>query len=101
MAGCTSAAVEAGLSKATVFNYFPRKDDLIFAGPAAHVGDPGDIVRRRAAGESVVQALRRVYLSELAERQPQTGMSPEAAGVIRLIVDTLFTAEPLPRDART
>jgi AcrR family transcriptional regulator len=81
-------AAESDVSKMTVFNYFPRKEDLVLAGPAAHVDDTSRIVRERAPGESVVAALRRVYLEELAQRAPQTGLRSDLTKIVQLIMTT-------------
>ena len=57
----------AAVSKMTVFNYFPRKEDLFFdRGPEA-VAVLTATIRERATDETPIGALRRV-LSRLAEQ---------------------------------
>ncbi|NUT50743.1 MAG: TetR/AcrR family transcriptional regulator [Saccharothrix sp.] len=60
-------AEAAGVSKVTVFNYFPRKEDMFFD----RLPQARDLltaaIRDRAAGESPVAALRRLFV-ELAEQ---------------------------------
>jgi AcrR family transcriptional regulator len=51
-------AREAEVSEATVFNYFPTKEDLVYAGMEAYEGDLLEAVRGRPKGTSVVSAFR-------------------------------------------
>ncbi|MGC0418296.1 TetR family transcriptional regulator [Embleya sp. AB8] len=83
-------AAGANVSKMTVFNYFPAKEDLILAPMEAHVGEPARVVRDRAVGENVIEALRRHFLTALRERDPVVGLSddPKILSVHRLILDT-------------
>ena len=48
----------ADVSTATVFNYFPAKEDLVYDGMAAFNASVIDAVRGRPAGTSVVAAFR-------------------------------------------
>jgi AcrR family transcriptional regulator len=68
-----AAAID--MSKMTVFNYFPTKEDLVMHQIADHVDEATEIVRHRAPGESPVAALRRSFLADLADRNPTTGLS--------------------------
>ncbi|MFJ1755836.1 TetR family transcriptional regulator [Kitasatospora sp. NPDC088134] len=81
-------AEAAEVSKMTVFNYFPRKEDIALAGSAAHATDLALAVARRAPGESVVAAVRRHHLTELAERAPQSGLSEHVVPMVRMIMST-------------
>jgi AcrR family transcriptional regulator len=49
----------AEVSEATVFNYFPRKEDLVFQGMEAFEEQLLAAIRDRPAGESVLQAFGR------------------------------------------
>ncbi|WP_326821150.1 TetR family transcriptional regulator [Streptosporangium sp. NBC_01756] len=83
-------AAATDVSKKTVFNYFPAKEDLVMAPMEEHVDEPARIVRDRAAGESAVTALRRHFVAALAARDAATGLSdaPETLDVQRLIRTT-------------
>jgi AcrR family transcriptional regulator len=52
-------AKEADVSEATVFNYFPTKQDLFFSGMEAFEEMLVEAVRERPAGETVLRAFRR------------------------------------------
>jgi AcrR family transcriptional regulator len=52
----------AEVSEATVFNYFPTKEDLVFQGMEAFEAELLAAVRDRAAGESTVAAFFRFAL---------------------------------------
>ena len=75
-------AEAAGVSKMTVTNYFPRKEDLCFDAHEEFVRVPSRIVAGRAAGESALAALRRAHLQALDRRDPTPGYS---AGLARVI----------------
>jgi AcrR family transcriptional regulator len=51
-------AAAAGVSTATVFNYFPTKEDLIYDGMESFHAALVDAIRSRPAGTSVVSAFR-------------------------------------------
>ena len=55
-------AREAEVSEATVFNYFPTKEDLVFHRMEAFEDELLDAVRDRPEGESIVQAFGRFVL---------------------------------------
>jgi AcrR family transcriptional regulator len=55
-------AREAEVSEATVFNYFPTKEDLVFHRMEAFEDELVEAVRDRPAGESIVQAFGRFVL---------------------------------------
>src|SRR5579859_935664 len=80
-------AEAANVSKMTVFNYFPTKEDLALAPIEEHVADEARVVRERASGESALQALRRTYLAELAERATQTGLHEAAMPITRMVLE--------------
>jgi len=55
-------AREARVSEATVFNYFPRKEDLLYSRLEGFGERLVEAVDSRAAGESVLDAVRRFLL---------------------------------------
>ncbi|NUW29849.1 TetR family transcriptional regulator [Nonomuraea sp. SMC257] len=83
-----AAAVQ--VSKKTVFNYFPTKEDIVIAPMEAHVDDAAQVVRERAPGETVVAALRRHFLDLLARHDASVGLNdkPAVLDVQRLIRTT-------------
>lgn len=56
----------ASVSKMTVTNYFPRKEDLVFDQAEVIVRSLADTVTKRAPGESVLTSIRRDYAERLA-----------------------------------
>ena len=73
-------AEAAGVSKMTVFNYFPRKEDLFLDRHADRLRELEDVVRERLSGESAVAALRRHQHELLAARHPLSGAIEGAHG---------------------
>ncbi|SDH17834.1 TetR/AcrR family transcriptional regulator [Klenkia brasiliensis] len=69
----------AGVSSVTVFNHFPRKEDLFFDRTDEAVDLLRAAVRDRPAGLDVVDGLRAAVLRMLDERHPLTGADPRAA----------------------
>ena len=55
----------ADVSEGTVFNYFPAKEDLFYSGMEAFEADLVDAVRRRPAGQPLLDAFRRFVLGRL------------------------------------
>jgi AcrR family transcriptional regulator len=56
----------AGVSKMTVTNYFPRKEDLVFDRADAIIRSLADAVDARAPGESLLAAIRRDFAERMA-----------------------------------
>ncbi|MBV6697637.1 TetR/AcrR family transcriptional regulator [Kitasatospora aureofaciens] len=83
-------AAAAEISKMTVFNYFPTKEDLVMAPMEQHLGEPARVVRERAPGASAVTALREHYLAALAAFDPATGLNDDQVvlDVVRLVHHT-------------
>ena len=67
-------AEAAGVSKMTVFNYFPRKEDLFFDRWPAFAEMITSAVRERPATQSAPEALRDMWLGLLDGRHPLSGM---------------------------
>jgi AcrR family transcriptional regulator len=79
----------AQVSEATVFNYFPTKEDLVYSGLEAFETSLLDAVRQRAPGESVPAAFGRYLLSShglLVAGEPEA--QQQLVTVSRLINDS-------------
>ena len=63
----------AGVSKMTVFNYFPRKEDLYLDRHLDRLRELEAVVRDRPAGEPVSVAMRRYHHELLSARHPLSG----------------------------
>ncbi|MET8625228.1 TetR family transcriptional regulator [Kitasatospora sp. NPDC004669] len=83
-------AAAAEVSKMTVFNYFPTKEDLVMGPMEQHLDEPARVVRDRAPGVSAVVALREHFLAALVNRDPATGLNDDQVvlDVVRLIHET-------------
>ncbi|SEH01985.1 DNA-binding transcriptional regulator, AcrR family [Nonomuraea solani] len=86
----TEIAAAAGVSKPTLFKYFPTKEDLVLHQIADHQDESARVVRERAAGEAPVAALRRHFLDGLARRDPVTGLNdhPQVVAYHRMVFGT-------------
>jgi AcrR family transcriptional regulator len=62
----SQVADAAGVSKMTVTNYFPRKEDLVFDRAEVIIRGLADAVAARAPGESLLAAIRRDYAERIA-----------------------------------
>ncbi len=85
----SEVAKEAEVSEATVFNYFPTKEDLVYEGLERFEEEMLQAVRERPTGESVVQAFGRFVLQvrgDLASEDKQTAKS--LAKISRMIVSS-------------
>ncbi|MEV4070045.1 TetR/AcrR family transcriptional regulator [Nonomuraea fuscirosea] len=86
----TEIAAAAGVSKPTLFKYFPSKEDLVLHRIADHLGESARVVREREPGRSPLEALRRHFLDRLAAHDPVTGLNdhPEVVAYHRLVFST-------------
>ena len=73
-------AEAAGVSKMTVFNYFPRKEDLFFDRWPAFAEMITAAVRERPSTQSAPDALRDMWLGLLDRRHPLSGMHDDRIG---------------------
>ncbi|GHF58701.1 TetR family transcriptional regulator [Kitasatospora xanthocidica] len=78
----------AGVSPNTVFNYFPTKEDLFFDRQDAVVAHLAEVVRRRPAGSSAVDAVRADLLAAVADGEPTVGLNPRMATFWRIVTDS-------------
>jgi AcrR family transcriptional regulator len=60
-------AAAAEVSVNTIFNYFATKEELFFDRGEEVAEEPSRIVRERQPGESVIDAIRRVYVKAIKE----------------------------------
>ncbi|MFD6937037.1 TetR/AcrR family transcriptional regulator [Streptomyces goshikiensis] len=79
-------AEAAHVSKMTVSNYFPLKEDLVFDAGQSVLDSLARTVRERTPGESALHALRRAYLATLGEQHPLNGRC--TPGFARLVHDS-------------
>jgi AcrR family transcriptional regulator len=79
----------ADVAETTVFNYFPRKEDLVYWRTDAFEAELLEAVRTRPSGETVVDAFGR-FVSKprglLAETEP--AVVERLAGIARMITDS-------------
>jgi AcrR family transcriptional regulator len=71
----SQVAEAAGVSKMTVTNYFPRKEDLVFDRAEVIIRSLADVVADRAPGESLLAAIRRDYAERIAAGDPTLGLT--------------------------
>ncbi|MGW1603923.1 TetR/AcrR family transcriptional regulator [Streptomyces eurythermus] len=84
----TEIARAAGVSPMTVFNYFPRKEDLFLDRIPEAAGLFASAVRDRAPGEPPLAALRRLALRLLEARHPLGGVGDTFADFWRIVADS-------------
>lgn len=76
----------AGVSKMTVTNHFPRKEDLVFDRADATIRSLAEVVAARAPGESLLAAIRRDYAERIAAGDVTLG--PPTAAFTRMVGDS-------------
>jgi AcrR family transcriptional regulator len=74
----SQVAEAAGVSKMTVTNYFPRKEDLVFDRAEEIIGSLAGAVAARAPGESLLAAVRRDYAERIAAGDVTLGVPTPA-----------------------
>jgi AcrR family transcriptional regulator len=79
----SQVADAAGVSKMTVTNYFPRKEDLVFDRAEVIIRSLADAVAARAPGESLLAAIRRDYAERIAAGDVTLG--PPTATFARMV----------------
>ncbi|MFC6160848.1 TetR/AcrR family transcriptional regulator [Kribbella jiaozuonensis] len=78
-------AEAANVARMTVFNYFPRKEDLFLDRQADLVDDLSRAIREREPGESVVGAVRRYLHELLAAQHPLSGARDGTEGFYQIV----------------
>ncbi|WP_369388855.1 TetR/AcrR family transcriptional regulator [Streptomyces sp. CG1] len=81
-------ARQADVSAMTVFNYFPRKEDLFLDRIPQAAELLAKAVRDRAASEPPLTALRRLALQLLDQRHPLGGVGDTFAPFWQVVVDS-------------
>lgn len=84
----TEIAAAAGVSKPTLFKYFPTKEDLVLHRIADHQHESARVVA--AAGGDPVEALHAHFQQGLRRNDPVTGLNdtPEVMAFHRMVFDT-------------
>lgn len=78
----------ADVSVATVFNYFPTKEDLFFDRQDEIVSQLANVVRDRRPAEPFVDACRRDMLALIDREDWRVGLSPQMARFYRMVGDS-------------
>ncbi len=78
-------AAAADVGRMTVFNHFPRKEDMFFDRDEEGRALLRDTLRQRAPGVAPIEALRRLAHRLAAERSPYLSFSPDGQGYIATI----------------
>ena len=81
-------AEAAGVSKMTVFNYFPRKEDLLFDRAPEFAALITAAVRERRSDESPVAAVRDLVVRLIDERHPLGGFADTFPGFWQIVLDS-------------
>ncbi len=89
-------AAAADVGRMTVFNYFPRKEDMFF-----DLDEYGRVallmaLRQRDPGVPPIEALRRFAYRVVEERMPYVRFSPDS----QRFIETIEASEPLKARAR-
>ncbi|NUW39975.1 TetR family transcriptional regulator [Nonomuraea rhodomycinica] len=79
-------AEAADVSKVTVFNYFPRKEDIFFDRIPELVDLLTTTVREREAGQSVLEAIRRMLLRHVEAGHPLGGVDDRYMHFWRVVI---------------
>jgi len=80
----SQVADAAGVSKMTVTNYFPRKEDLVFDRAEAAIASLANVITERAPGDSLLAAIRGDYARRVAARDVTLGVpSPAFARMVQ------------------
>jgi AcrR family transcriptional regulator len=91
----TPIAEAAGVSKMTVFNYFPAKEDLVLKPLEEHTDEPARLIRECLAEGSGLRPLHEFVLACIARHDPIIGMNdnPHVLSIYRLVMGTPSLAQ--------
>jgi AcrR family transcriptional regulator len=78
----------ADISKVTVFNYFPRKEDIFFDRQPQAQEMLTSAVRDRGRNETPLRALRRLLLDLVEQRHPLAGLRDRHAHFWRTVLNS-------------
>ena len=81
-------ARSAGVSSVTVFNHFPRKEDLFFDRSTDAVELLRGAIRDRAPETDVLSALEQMSIRLVEERAPLSGVDPRSDQFFRTVADS-------------
>ncbi|MDQ1546594.1 MAG: hypothetical protein QOH69_1498 [Actinomycetota bacterium] len=81
-------AREAGVSSVTVFNHFPRKEDLFLDRTSDAVDFLRSAVRDRATGVDVLESLRTESVRLFDARHPLSGVDERSAPFFRTVAES-------------
>ncbi|ALG05689.1 TetR/AcrR family transcriptional regulator [Kibdelosporangium phytohabitans] len=81
-------AEAADVSKVTVFNYFPRKEDIFFDREPQAQELLTTAVRDRETDESPVQAVRRLFIRQAEQGHPLGGFQDRFVAFWRTVLDS-------------
>jgi AcrR family transcriptional regulator len=81
-------AREAGVSSVTVFNHFPRKEDLFMDRAADAVDLLRSVVRDRAPGVDALTSLRDMSFRLLDTQHPLSGVSDRSVPFFRTVAES-------------
>jgi AcrR family transcriptional regulator len=81
-------AREAGVSSVTVFNHFPRKEDLFLDRTADAIELLRAAVHDRPAGMDLLTSLRDESVRLFDERHPLSGVDERSAGFFRTVAES-------------
>ncbi|SOD72586.1 TetR family transcriptional regulator [Jatrophihabitans sp. GAS493] len=81
-------AREAGVSSVTVFNHFPRKEDLFLDRTEDAIELLRSAVRERGAGVDVLASLRETSMRLFDDRQPLSGVDERSAPFFRTVAES-------------
>lgn len=76
------------VSVATVFNYFPTKEDLFFDRQDEIISQLANVVRNRRPAEPFVDACRRDMLTLIEREDWRVGLAPQMARFYRMVDDS-------------
>ena len=95
--GVTVAEIarEADVSEATVFNYFPTKEDLFYSRLEAFEEELLEAIHRRPPGESVLAAFRGFVLEQRGVLAIEPGRDEEATEQLRTITRVITESPAL------